>query len=652
MDAQTLRVSPLAGPALAAVLLPLAVLHSDAAPEDLRAEDLARIALQYCELDYQSMGADGTLQPAPIWWGNVDRYVAQLTPKGTWPDVDYNSQGRSWWDPIKHTDRLAIFGRAYRAKKDPAVEEAFHRALAYWMKAGHKGPNWWSNEIGAPNPFSNACLLMDDCLSDEERAAAVAYLRSSAKAPEAYSGQNRVWVADIAFRRDLLARDLDGVRKLHEVIGSEIRIGDGPEGLRSDGCFHQHGAQPQFGNYGLSFLAKASLFAQAFNGTPLAWTEEQYEALRLLLGDGYRWILWKGRFDPAHIGRQRFPNASVNKAHSVMQSAVRLAETGRPEFVALRDALLAENLGAGAATAFTGYKFFRDSAFSVYRTPEWMASVKMHTPDVIGTEIVNEEDCFGGHVADGALFTSVTGREYDDVYPLWNWRLIPGITSLDGVPPSAEGPKKRNASHFVHGASEGEVGVTAMTCNREGLVSHKTWIFTPEFILCLGAGIASARPEPVVTSVEQSLRNGAVKMLEKGTWREVNGREAFHADEVRAMHAGSGYIVRTPKAEVSIAAEPRHGDFHDFMHPSKSIPKDGDVFEIALHHGVAPKGATYEYWVLPRTDETALAAFDCAAKVRVVRNDAEEQIVDLAGYRIRCRIVRGGDNPGVFLERK
>ena len=36
-----------------------------------------------------------------------------------------------------------------------------------------------------------------------------------------------------------------------------------------------------------------------------------------------------------------------------------------------------------------------------------------------------------------------------------------------------------------------ETGMTAMVLDRDGLQAHKSWIFTRDYVLCLGAGIRS-----------------------------------------------------------------------------------------------------------------------------------------------------------------
>lgn len=79
------------------------------------------------------------------------------------------------------------------------------------------------------------------------------------------TGQNKVWLAGNVMMRALLQNDYELVKMARDTIASEIVTG-GAEGIKDDWCFHQHGAQQQFGNYGLSFVSGMSFFSGLFQG--------------------------------------------------------------------------------------------------------------------------------------------------------------------------------------------------------------------------------------------------------------------------------------------------------------------------------------------------------------------------------------------------
>lgn len=56
-------------------------------------------------------------------------------------------------------------------------------------------------------------------------------------------------------------------------------------------------------------------------------------------------------------------------------------------------------------------------------------------------------------------------------------------------------------------------------------------------------------------------------------------------------------------------------------------PTSGDWVSLTLQHGKAPKGASYEYAVLPRTDAVSLKAFANKPSYKVLQQDRNAHIV-------------------------
>ena len=63
------------------------------------------------------------------------------------------------------------------------------------------------------------------------------------------------------------------------------------------------------------------------------------------------------------------------------------------------------------------------------------------------------------------------------------------------------------------------------------------------------------------------------------------------------------------------------------MYPREDV--SGEVVQLCLNHGKAPKNASYQYIILPDADRRQTEAFDLYA-IRVLRNDHTVQAVLLA----------------------
>ena len=146
---------------------------------------------------------------------------------------------------------------------------------------------------------------------------------------------------------------------------------------------------------------------------------------------------------------------------------------------------------------------------------------------MIGAETCNSENLLGLHLGDGVTYFMRSGQEYYDLFPLWDWRRLPGTTCLqdDGsLTPSAK--RCYGGSDFVGGTTDGHRGISVLEYRRNGLQANKSWFFLDDVVVCLGAGVTSNGTQQVLTSIEQSKLDGPVVVSESGqtvNWRKDTG---------------------------------------------------------------------------------------------------------------------------------
>ncbi len=555
-------------------------------------------------------------QRYPLDAGKLRGYIESQNPDGSWPDINYADTKRSGWEPKMHAERVLELAKAYYTEssglyKDAAVMAGIHKALGYWFTNKPKCRNWWYNEIGVPKTMGSAFILLEDELTPEEREGAVEVMSA---AIFKMTGQNKVWLAGNIMTRALLQGNRDLVKQARDTIASEICLGR-EEGIKDDWSFHQHGPQQQFGNYGLSYVSGMSFFHRLFAGTPMAFDSEQERILTSLINEGYRWVIWRRHMDVSALGRQLFHHAQLHKGYGLAFAAADMGLTGFP----------------ADANPLVGHKHFFDSDYTVHRSPSWMCSVKMSSSRVIGSELVNEDNLKGYYLGDGATFYYVTGDEYLDVFPFWDWRKIPGVTAYEDTAPlpSIRATKSRNSSPLVGGLDDGQCGMSVMKIERDGLVAHKAWVCGRDFVLCLGAGIASDSARVVTTSIDQRNRRGKLSVLDHGKWSDVERERLLVAPELRLHHDRTGYIVLGN--DVIAEAGRRTGQWHDFMSMYRPATVEGEVMSLYMSHGMKPEGDTYAYIVLPDKARDEVEAFDLNSNVRIVLNAPSAQVVQLPG---------------------
>lgn len=579
-----------------------------------------------------------------------------------WSDIDYTDKNRSGWQPKKHVERILLLAKAYNTKgssyyQSDAVKETIHKALKFWFDAKLVCLNWWYNQIGIPKVMGAILIIHEDNLTDEEKSNMLQYVENS---KFGMTGQNKVWLAGNVLVRALMLNDIDLVKKARDIIFSEIQVGN-EEGIKADNSFHQHGAQQQFGNYGAAYITSMAFWTEMLSGTSLLPNQSQLDIISQLINQGYSRILWKGYMDISSLGRQFFHQVQRHKAFTVGFSASLLMTTDKKN-AKLYQNLLDENfLSTEKPTSNIGLYHFWMSDYTTQRRPQWMASVKMSSPRVIGAESGNGDNLKGYYLADGATYIYVDGDEYFNIAPIWDWRKIPGITSYETDAPLKEltWGSYHNKSPFVGNTNDGKIGITAIKFERDGLRANKSWIFTEDYILCLGAGIESDSGLVVTTAIEQSQQKGDLLQLKNNKWVKTSATSFNRAKEERFFHHKIGYIIMQSEKGQAMT-ENRTGAWKDIMNMyPDNFTANSDVVSIWIDHGKDPKCGTYQYLILPATTSRKVQKFD-TKQIKTISNTKELQAVTigktsyLAAYtpadiRLKKNIAIKSSQPGLFM---
>ncbi|HBC87969.1 MAG TPA: hypothetical protein DCZ94_13545 [Lentisphaeria bacterium] len=534
----------------------------------------------------------------------VPEYVASCRDDGSWKDIDYSSKDRSGWDPMEHVDRLFEISLAtFRsdAIKDDRQRnlEAIHRALAYWRKHDFKSDNWWCNNIGVPDRFGRIAVIMGSELNADE----YDYIVNTVLPRSAIgmTGQNKVWLAGGTAVRAALMGDESMIKKAAAVIWDEVKVSE-KEGVKPDYSFQQHGAMLQFGNYGLAYANDISMWAVIFAGTPWAMPPEKLDILRRYALDGQNWIVWKGAMDINSCGRQISPNSPAGKGRSAtgfMKRMMKVDPENAKEYKSFADRNQAD-----AVNDLVGNKYFWCSDYMVHRGKDFYVSLKMSSNRVLGMESINNENLLGRHLADGALYLYRNGEEYKNIFPIWDWKRIPGTTCIQSPGDPEHCKNWKNPRDFVGGVSDGVYGCAVMDFEHDGASVRKSWVFGDGIIFCFGSGVSSASEFPVATSVNQCLLNGDVKVKVAGNEQVMHkGKKSYFAVEW-VEHDGWRYSFLN-HCEVVVNAGPQSGEWSRVF-TNSNTPKDKiskDVFSIWIDHDKKPSLVNYAYTIGPAGKE-------------------------------------------------
>jgi chondroitin AC lyase len=568
---------------------------------------------------------------------------------GSWPDVDYDDQSNTHWKPSRHLSHLETLARAYRIAEgvytgDAGVKEACRLGLGYWVERNPISKNWWFNVISSPRQLSAVLLLMADEFPPELVAAAAVLVHKSGFTR---TGANLVDEAGNLLVLACATGDEGLLRRAVDHISGEVRV-TADEGIQVDDSFHQHGPQNMVISYGSVFARDQAGYAELFAGTSFAYSTEQIRVLSRFVLDGQQWFIRGRQIDYHAMGRGAFrggKGSHVWNARSFSTIARRLeaADADRAdEYQAW--ARRVEGKEAAGWSGPLGNKHFWRSDAMVQREKKWYASVRFHSTRVYATETrTNRENLKGYHLADGVYFLLQRGDEYHQVQPVWNYRRLPGLTFLDTnapIPYGSETPKAGNTV-FVGGVSDGRFGAAVMDYDKGGVSAKKAYFFTPDGLVCLGAGISSAQAEPVLTSLNQCRLYTDITLLEKGKLVALQPEEV-ERDGIRAVHHDGVAYVLLDGQKVGVSARQQQGSWREVEAKASDEPVPQDIFTCWIDHGVGPNNAAYAYRIVPGVEAKDLPGLVNESSVRILANTPKLQAVYFEARQLTQAVFHAG----------
>ena len=537
--------------------------------------------------------------------------LGQVRKDGSLAGMNYHQEKvrGSAWEPYRHLTTMRALAATH--------PEAAGRMLDFWIRTEATSENWWWPEIGIPSSICKTMLLLDR-KAEKGNPVRTILDRSSLFIPDRtpgrlkykYTGQNKVWVAGIHLMKGLLYDDPAMVEAGRDAILSEICI-SGQEGLQSDWSYHQHGAQLQFGNYGLSWFEDMVFWTAALSGTGFAFPPEKTVLITKYYANGLRWTLSGRMMDINACGRQIIGSWPYDKYRQVRRSAALLQEAGLLE-------KLPEPEGSIS---------YPRSGYLIHRCSDYFFSVRMCSRKLIGPETCNSENMQGAFTGDGATMLYPGFRWHQASLALRNWYKVPGTTELQNpvsLVPTMLPPHNSEGDYCCF--AEGNTAAAMMKFRNPELQADKAWFCFGKYIVCMGGNIRAAVPGQIATTIAQAFRDSPVllagKALPEGEKRSV-GNTSFTFE-------GMKYLL-PEKGDFHFLLDHRKGNWNtiNFEHPS--TPVSGKMLTVWQEHGSDGPGQ-YLYVIYPEKEP--------APKIEYLRGDG------ILGIRMSDGIMTAFFKPG------
>jgi chondroitin AC lyase len=554
---------------------------------------------------------------------------------GQYKDLNYVDGNNSTWGPAQELSRNLDFSIAYYLKghpfyQSPNVLKIIQNSATRWEKENYLNHNWWMNEIGIPSSSYRILLLLEDKLPDHTKKTILKITKQAENFSE-NTGQNLIWFSEIFIGLGILEKDLSKITFALKNILSTLEYSQPfQDGLQSDLTFFQHGPVFYNGGYGSDFSVDLSRMANIVDGTELAFPENKKEILLNYILDSQRWLVRGNRYNYSAVGRYYArPDYSAAKLAAACALLARLKSFRQKELKQC-----AQKINSQSSPLVKGNKFFWNGEFMVQQTKDFSLSVKMVSKNVLNNDTTpNWEGLMNNYLSDGVTYIMRDGQEYKNIFPIWDYRRIPGTTETQDL--LVVRPDQRNfgATSFVGGLSNGDEGLAAMDFLRGELIpsphytiftgmnyeisrltAKKSWFFSQKGMVALGAGIkhTGTKESSIWTSINQTWSKGSVMYMTPGAKDIKSLEEGAIEDKILWFHHDNiAYINFEPQHFLTIQNIRQEGSWYSINQMLSKEKKEGKVFSAWISHGLDPKGSTYAYGVFP-----GIKSHESAKKIR------------------------------------
>ncbi|WP_436486618.1 polysaccharide lyase family 8 super-sandwich domain-containing protein [Chitinophaga sp. ARDCPP14] len=565
---------------------------------------------------------------------NVTSTLATLQSNGSWPDVNYAYSATTYTADV-HINRVKTFALAYTKSassyyKSTTLFTAIVNSLTYWNTTDPQSWNWYHNHISNPQRIGEILILLDTAQQSLGSLRNALLTQMSRGNPSGQAGANKLDEAiHFIYRSCLTANDSLMQYSVDQAFYSLVLTAN--EGIQHDLSYHQHGPQLYFFGYGSVFVSGETNVAYYLRGTPYALSGSRLSVFSNFVRNGFLKAM-----------RTRYIDYGTNGRSISRENQLAIGVTNHLEKLKVLDTAHAteynENIARLNGSQSPGYLLpslhthFWRSDYTVHHRTGYLFGVHMTSTRTAKQENGNGENLKGYYLSDGSTHIAASGNEYYNIPAVWDWSRIPGTTVpyITTIPLRTAWGVNFGTTAFAGGVSDSLYGVSALQFSDYNTQARKAWFFFDNEVICLGAGISSTATQPINTTVNQCLLNGAVSANVNGSVSTIaNGTYSYNNTLKWITHNGISYYFPSG-GQLQLSMQSQSGTWRSINNGGSTTVQNMNVFQLWFNHGTAPANGTYAYYVLPGQN---MSTYDTTA-VRIEQNTANMQVVYHRGLNI------------------
>lgn len=551
------------------------------------------------------------LKKIPFYLNNYD------SKTGSFYDINYKASNRTNWEPLEHILRLYDLTYVYTIKseenfyfQDIAIFNIIAKGLTFWCIEQPHSDNWWYNEIGEPQKVALLLLQLrrgKEKLNKEIENKLIERLTTKGGDPRNWTGANKTDIALHWLYRACLTKDRD-------LLGTALSEGYSPlmfapfkEGIQPDYSYFQHGTQLYMGGYGDAFLNGVLKFAYYAMNTEYALDKKQLAMIRDFTFNSYFRVI-RGKYMHMNVMGRSMSRKNATMRNSDFAERLMLID---PQNFSLYKTIVDRikgfvSLKEGVKPNNTTY-YIGD--YVAHVRPEYAVGVRTVSSRTMRNENGNEENHFTYFLSDGSMHFTQDGDEYYNIFPVWDWSRIPGVTNpyfaRNEIPKQAKKWRTPGTQHFVGGASDSLYSVNTYRLDDKyagiNTSAYKSWFFFDDEVVCLGTCITSESELPINTTIEQNRLKGDVIICDvKNREKVLEFNKEYHFNHTLkwVLHNNRGYYL-PQGGNILLKGEKKRGRWFDINETQSKEEVTDSVFTLWFDHGKKPLGQKYAYIIVP-----------------------------------------------------
>lgn len=569
---------------------------------------------------------------------------------GSFSDIDYGNNGVADYPSHFHDNRLVVMASAYisissKYYKSEHLYNCIVNGLWFYYNRHPQSLNWWWNVIDEPQMLGATMILMrfgDKQLPEELEKKLIERMIEDGSHPSLWTVSNRSDVALHFFYRGLLTSDSELIKEATSYIYEPIFYAIGEEGFQIDHSFLFHGMQCYISGYADVLLRGVLRVAVVTHGTQYAISQEKTELMGYYLRETFPNVI-RSRFANYNcMGRNVSRKDDLSSLdYWIVNLYNRIKEVDdlhKHDYDTIIKRLKSEiPVEEGIVPT---HNFYFCSDYTVHNRDKFNFGLRTQSVRTTRCETMNMENLLGYYISDGSYSITRSGTEYSNIMPLWNWKLLPGVTSPQDVDVPWEDKLNMGCSAWSGGVSDSLYGVTSVKYYDQYMGintgANKAWFCFDNEIVCLGSNIQS--DHHVSTGVNQCWGGSFEITTIGGAYSSINqtNEELIRSDIAYVVHDSIGYYF-PEGGNLSISNKKMKGSWTIVNRDYCLDVDSGEVFSLAVDHG-KPSGAAYSYIIVPSVSKEGMDNYIERDDIEILENSERMQVVLHKGLGI-CGMV-------------